>query len=63
MTRHECYDCKWLHTIIDSSNRPIQLCVFDQSEKYLQEVGDCTEGCELDGLAEALWKEANGDEM
>ena len=47
------------YTLIDSSNRPIELCVFDQSENYLQEVGYCTEDCELDGFAEELWKEEN----
>lgn len=37
--------------------RTIELCVFDQSDNYLQEVGLCTEDCELDDYAEELWQE------
>lgn len=60
MSLHKCCECKWMHELLDSSDRPILLCVFDQSENYLQEVGHCCEDCELDGYAEELWQEANG---
>lgn len=45
-----------MHTFIDSSDRTIAICAFDQSENYLQEVGYCTEDCELDDFGEDLWQ-------
>lgn len=60
MATHKCCDCKWMHTFSDSSDRRIAICVFDQSENYLQEVGCCTEDCELDDYAEELWRAENG---
>lgn len=59
MATHSCCDCKWLHCLHDSSGRSIYICVFDQSESYLQEVGLCSEDCELDGFAEELWEDEN----
>lgn len=46
------------HTFLDSGEREISICVFDQSENYLQEVGYCAD-CELDGFAEDLWRNEN----
>ena len=60
MVKHRCCDCKWMRTFTDNSGRTISICVFDQSENYLQEVGYCTEDCELDGFAEELWRADNG---
>ena len=50
MARHECAICRWLRSFEDNSNRTIYICEFDQSDNYLQEVGLCTEDCELDDL-------------
>lgn len=61
MKNHKCADCKFMHTFFDSSHREIAICVFDQSDSYLQEVGYCTEDCELDDYAEEIWCERNGD--
>ena len=52
---HECIDCKWCHSFEDSSGRTIEICVFDQSISYLEEVGCCCE-CELEGYAEELYQ-------
>ena len=60
MANHKCSECIWMHTLTDSSNRHISICLFDQSEYYLQEIGYCTEDCELEGYAEELWEEYNG---
>ena len=38
MSKHSCFECKWCHYLLDSSNRNVEICVFDQSENYLQEV-------------------------
>lgn len=59
MAKHRCCECKWFYTLEDSSNRFIHLCIFDQSENYLQEVGYCTEDCELDDYAEEIWRKEN----
>lgn len=59
MATHKCVNCKWFYALEDSSNRLIYLCIFDQSESYLQEVGYCTEDCELDDYAEEIWREEN----
>lgn len=56
MATHKCAECKFMHGLIDSSDRTIYLCVFDQSMSYLQEVGYCTEDCELDNFGENLWQ-------
>ena len=61
MKNHKCADCKFMHTFLDSSHREIAICVFDQSDSYLQEVGYCAEDCELDDYAEEIWCERNGD--
>lgn len=61
MARHNCCDCKWMHSFEDSCGRLLAICVFDQSDSYLQEVGFCTEDCELDEFAEELWREKNND--
>ena len=58
MAVHSCSSCKWMHTFLDSGEREISICVFDQSENYLQEVGYCAD-CELDGFAEDLWRNEN----
>ena len=57
MKKHKCAECKFMHTFLDSSQRVIAICVFDQSDSYLQEVGYCTEDCELDDYAEEIWQE------
>lgn len=62
MTKHECCKCKWMHTFFDSSDRGIAICVFDQSCNYLQEVGFCSDDCELDDYADEIWQEENGCE-
>lgn len=54
--KRSCCDCKWCYTLIDSGNRAVELCIFDQSDNYLQEVGLCSEDCELDDFAEELWQ-------
>lgn len=59
MKKHKCADCKFMHTFFDSSQRQIAICVFDQSDNYLQEVGYCTEDCELDDFSEEIWQEEN----
>ena len=61
MATHRCCECKWMHTFFDSGDRVISICVFDQSENYLQEIGYCGEDCELDGYAEELWQKGNND--
>ena len=60
MSKHSCFECKWCHYLLDSSNRNVEICVFDQSENYLQEVLLGSDDCELDGYAEELWQEENG---
>lgn len=62
MAMHSCCDCKWCHGFQDSGSRWIEICVFDMSTNYLQEVGLCTEDCELDDFAEELWQRENGDD-
>lgn len=59
MKKHKCADCKFMHTFLDSSRRAIAICVFDQCENYLEEVGYCTEDCELDDFAEEIWQKEN----
>lgn len=54
--KHNCAECPFMHSFQDNSHRVIDICVFDQSENYLQETGYCTEDCELDGYAEELWQ-------
>lgn len=58
---HSCCECKWCYSLEDSGGRTIELCVFDQSDNYLQEVGLCTEDCELDDYAEDLWQSQHED--
>lgn len=55
--KHSCGECHWMHTFADSEGRQIAFCVFTESPSYLQEVGECTEDCELDDHAEKLWQE------
>lgn len=57
MKKHKCADCKFMHTFLDSSQREIAICVFDQSDNYLQEVDYCDEDCELDKFSEEMWQE------
>jgi hypothetical protein len=45
-----------MHVFFDSSYREIGICIFDQSDSYLQEVGYCVEDCELEDFAEELWQ-------
>ena len=59
MAKHSCYECKWCHYLLDSSSRNIEICVFDQSENYLQEVLLDSDDCELEGYAEELWQSGN----
>ena len=59
MKKHKCAECKFMHTFLDSSHRVIAICVFEQSDSYLQEVGYCTEDCELDDFSEEIWQEEN----
>ena len=59
MAKHNCWECKWCHCLLDSGNRNVEICVFDQSENYLQEVLLGSEDCELEGYAEELWQEQN----
>ena len=54
--KHNCSECPFMHSFQDNSHRVIDICVFDQSENYLQEVGYCTEDCELEGFAEEMWQ-------
>lgn len=54
--RHCCADCNFMHVFFDSSYREIGICIFDQSDSYLQEVGYCVEDCELEDFAEELWQ-------
>ena len=59
MAKHSCYECRWCHYLLDSSNRNVEICVFDQSDNYLQEVLLGSDDCELEGYAEELWKAEN----
>lgn len=61
MAKHSCSECNWMHTFMDSSQRYIAICIFDQSDSYLQEVGFCTEDCELDDFGEELWQKEHGE--
>ena len=54
--KHSCLECPFMHSFQDNSHRVIDICVFDQSENYLQEVGYWTVDCELEGFAEELWQ-------
>lgn len=54
--RHDCADCDFMKFLEDNSGRIIYLCMFDQSDSYLEEVGVCG-GCELDEFAEELYCE------
>ena len=56
MAKHSCYECKWCHFLLDSGNRGVEICVFTQSENYLQEVLLGADDCELDGFAEEMWQ-------
>lgn len=56
MSEHSCAGCDFCAGIVDSSGRMIHICIFDQSVNYLQEVGLCSQDCELDGFAEDLWQ-------
>lgn len=58
---HKCSECKFMHTFFVNADRAISICIFDQAPSYLQEVGYCTEDCELDDIAEELWQRANGE--
>ena len=57
--KHSCCSCRFLTSIIDNSKRTVFFCAFDQSNYYLQEVGLCTDDCELDDIAEDLWQSEN----
>lgn len=57
MAKHSCSECKWCRYLIDSSNRYVEICVFDQSENYLRKVLIETDDCELEGYAEEFWQE------
>lgn len=59
---HSCAECHWCRCIEDSAGDTIELCVYRQSDSYLQEVGLCAEDCELEGFAEELWCEEHGVE-
>lgn len=61
MKKHKCDDCKFIHKFLDSSQREITICTFDESDYYLQEVGHC-DYCELDDFAEEEWQEENEEE-
>lgn len=61
MAKHDCASCRWLHSFQDNSNRAIYICVFDQSNNYLQEVGLCMEDCELDGFGEYIYGGADNE--
>lgn len=60
MKKHKCDDCKFIHKFLDSSQREIAICTFDQSDYYLQEVGHCD--CELDDFAEEVYQEEQGED-
>ena len=60
MAKHDCCDCKWCTSLYDSNHSVIDICVFTQSTNYLQEVGLCSEDCELDDFAEEIWKKDHG---
>lgn len=63
MKKHKCSECDFMLTFVDSGERRISICVFDQSDCYLSEVGCCMEDCELDGFAEELWCHKHGVEF
>ena len=58
MARHNCNECKWCYSFFDSNRNVIDICVFTQSENYLQEVDMGTEdwNCELDDFGEQIWQ-------
>lgn len=59
MAKHSCYECNWCHYLLDRANRNVHICVFDQSENYLQEILLGADDCELEGYAEELWQQEN----
>lgn len=61
MFDHKCCECKFMHTFQDSGNRTVAVCAFDQSMYYLEEVGFCTDDCELDDWQEEIWQRSNED--
>ena len=61
MAKHSCCKCKWCHFLLDSSNRNVEICVFDQSDNYLQEVLLGSDDCDLDDYAEEIWQKENGE--
>ena len=61
MAKHDCASCRLLRSFQENGDRTIHVCVFDQSENYLQEVLLCSEDCELDDFAEYIYGgEENG---
>lgn len=58
MARHNCNECKWCYSLFDSNHNVVDICVFTQSENYLQEVDMGTEdwNCELDDFCEQIWR-------
>lgn len=58
---HSCASCLFCESLVDSSGRSVYLCVFDQSDCYLQEVGFWSDDCELDDFAEDLWQEKHNE--
>lgn len=59
---HSCAECNWCHSLTDSEGDIVHICVNRYSDNFLQEVGLCSEGCELDDFAERLWCEEHGVE-
>ena len=64
MAKHNCSDCKWCQSLFDSRYCVIDICVFVQSENYLQEVDVCSEdeNCYLDDFAENIWQRDHREE-
>lgn len=59
---HSCAECNWCHSVMDSEGDTEYICVNRQSGSFLQEVGLCSEDCELDDFGERLWCEEHGVE-
>lgn len=59
---HSCANCNWCHTIVDSEGDTEYICVNRYSDCFLQEIGLCSEDCELDDFAEKLLCEEHAKE-
>lgn len=41
MAKHECFECEWMKTLVDSEGDSIEICVCCHSPCYLEQTGIC----------------------